>query len=302
MLTVRGLRIPVEATGIANGTGGMPMRWHALNRAAAAGLVALLFPAIASGDARHVTLSSQTANVRVQTPRGARHSAVVVLASGAGRWRRLTSALGDRLSADGYAVISLDARSYVIEATRRSGGLAPAAVGEDYLAILRYADEWFPGRHRVFLLGVSEGAGLALVAAADPRVRALLAGVVGVETPPTVSLRYPYWKWTTWITHQDMENRSVAMADYVAAVAPIPVASIYGTSATGGLTEMAQRTFESGGEPRRLVVIGTDRPQFDDARQALFEALYDCFAWSTRVTPPSNTVSTAGGRPAGDTP
>lgn len=281
-------------------------RWSpftALSLLGASCVAALASPTFAFGDTRHVVLSSQTASVRVQTPPGTSPSAAVVVASGVDGWRGLTSDVGDRLAADGYAVITVDTRSYLLEATRRSGALTPTAVREDYLAVLRYVHEWFPDLHRVFLLGVSEGGGLALVAAADPRVGAQLTGVVGVETPVAVSLRSPYWNWTSWITHKDAEDVSVAAVDYVAAVAPVPVALIYGTHDVGGPIETAQKIFDSGGEPRRLTVIGSERSLFDDVREPLFNALQDCLAWSTHVRQPSSThVSAAGVLTARSTP
>ncbi len=274
---------------------GVPMFRQALNVFSGACFVALALPTLASGDTRHVVLSSQTVSVRVQTAPGTSPSAAVVVASGIDGWRGLASDVGERLSTDGYAVIGLDTRSYLIEATRRSGALSPAAVAEDYLAVLRRVHEWFPDLQRVFLLGVSEGAGLALVAAADPRVGLQLAGVVGLETPGTVSLRSPYWTWTSWITHKDEDSVPIAAVDYVAAVAPVPVAFIYGTHDMAGSTETAQTIFDRGGEPRRLAVIETERVLFDDAREQLFDTIHDCLAWSTHFTRPSSTqVSVVG--------
>ena len=268
---------------------------QALNVLGGACIVALAVPSFAFGDTRHVVLSSQTVSVRVQTAPGTSPSAAVVVASGIDGWRGLTSDVGDRLSADGYAVIGLDTKSYLIEATRRSGALAPAAVAEDYLVVLRRVHEWFPALQHVFLLGVSEGAGLVLVAGADPRVGGQLAGVVGVDTPSTVSLRSPYWNWTSWITHKDAEDVSVAAGDYVAAVAPVPVVLIYGTHDIDGPTDTAQKVFDSGRDPRRLTVITTERTSFDDVREPLFNALQDCLAWSVRIMQPSSTdVSTPG--------
>lgn len=223
---------------------------QALNVLGGACIGALAVPSFAFGDTRHVVLSSQTISLRVQTAPGASPSAAVVVASGIDGWRGLTSDVGERLSADGHAVIGLDTKNYLIEVTRRSGALAPAAVAEDYLAVLRRVHEWFPALQHVFLLGVSEGAGLVLVAGADPRVGGQLAGVVGVDTPSTVSLRSPY---------------------------------------------RTQKIFDSGREPRRLTVIGTERALFDNAREPLFNAVRNCLGWSTHLMQPSASHASAAG-------
>lgn len=243
MLTGRSWALRAAALTTRGVSCGAPMLRRALNVVAAV-CVMLASPTFAAGDTRQVVLSSQTASLRVQTP-AMSPSAAVLVASGAEGWRGLTRDIGDQVSADGYVVIGLDTRSYLMEATRRAGALSSVAVGEDYLAVLRHVHEWFPDIHHVFLLGVSEGGGLALVAAADPRVGAQLV--------------------------------------------------IYGTHDIEPPIDTTHQIFERGGEPRRLTVLATERPLFNDARESLFDAVHACLAWSTHVRQPASThVSAAG--------
>lgn len=301
MLTGRGWSLCAEGLTAGGIHGGAPMRRRWSNVFAVVCLTLLASPTFAADDTRQVVLSGQPASLRVQTPPGMRPSAVVVVASGADGWQGLTRDIGDQLSADGYVVIGLDTKRYLMEATRRAGALPSAAVSEDYLALLRRVHQWFPDIDHVFLLGVSDGGGLALVAAADPRVGAQLTGVVGVETPSRVSLRAPYWNWTSWITHKDAADVSVVSGDYVAAVAPVPVAFIYAARDLEPSLDTTQQMFERGGEPRRLTVIGTERPLFNDAREFLFKAVHDCLAWSAHVVRPlSAAVSRIDGPTAKD--
>ncbi|HQZ39773.1 MAG TPA: AcvB/VirJ family lysyl-phosphatidylglycerol hydrolase [Vicinamibacterales bacterium] len=251
----------------------------------ALGLTVLAAPAHATGSSRQVELFSQSLALHVAAPSGQPLKAVVVVTSTGDGWRGLARTVAEHLTSDGYAVLGLDARTYLLEATRLSGGLAPAAVPEDYLAILRSAHEWFPGAQRFFLIGISEGAGLSLVAAADPRVSAQLTGVVGVETPTGVSLRTPYWNWTSWITHKDADQMTVDSVDYLAAVAPTPVSFIHATDDPAAPLDAVQAVFANGGEPRRLDQIASERPAFDDAPRAFFSALRGCLEWSTRRSP-----------------
>ncbi len=303
MLTGRGWSLRAVAMTTRDVNCGAPMLRRGLNVLAAVCVTVLASPTVAAGDTRQIVLSSQTASMRVQMPLGTRPLAAVLVASGANGWRGVTSEIGDQLSADGYVVIGLDTRSYLMEATRRSGALPSDAVGEDYLAVLRRVHEWFPDIHRVFLLGVAEGGGLALLAAADARVGGQLAGVVGVETPSTVSLRSPYWNWTSWITHKEADDVAVAAVDYVAAVAPVPVALIYGTHDIEPPIDTAHQIFERAGEPRRLTIIGTERPLFHGARQSLFNAVRECLGWSMHLMQPSaSQVSATGVRSARATP
>ena len=264
----------------------------------AACLVALTSVSAAFADTRDVELAHQTVHVLVQTPVGTQASVVVVVASGAAGWRGLTSDVGDRLSAAGYAVVGLDTRSYLIEGTRLFGALAPADLGDDYLAVLRSVRGWFPDVQFVYLLGVSEGAGLAVVAAADPRVGTQLTGLVGLETPRAVSLRSPYWTWTTWITHRDADEASVLTGDYLAAVAPVPVTFIDAPCEPGGRCASAHATFDRGGEPRRWAVIDTGGPPVDGTQDRLVDALRRSFEWSVAVSRSSDPDAPAVGGPA----
>ncbi len=263
--------------------------WRSAVLLGAVALGVLAAPTLALGATRKVVLESQSATLEVRAPDGASASAVVIVTSDLDGWRGLTRALGDQLAGDGYAVIGLDARSYLLEATRRSGSVAPATVPEDYLVVLRLAHTWFPEAQQTFLIGVSEGAGLSILAATDRRVGAQLTGVVGIETSGSVPLRSPYWAWTSWITHRDVDSALVPIADFVAAVAPTPLSFIDSTHRAG--PPDVEALFAHGGEPRRLAFLETQRTQLDDVRDELFAVLHACLDWSTRVATKESRVS-----------
>ena len=65
------------------------------------------------------------------------------------------------------------------------GTLRPEDVPADYRALLDYANRG--ASVKPVLVGVSEGAGLSILAAADPRMHIAAAGVVGVGLPVTTS-------------------------------------------------------------------------------------------------------------------
>ncbi len=262
-----------------------------------AGLAIVVSAQRAVGESRRVVLHSQSTTLQVDVPHGTRRSAVVIVISGLEGWRGLTAAVGDHLSEDGYAVIGLDARSYLIEATRLSGSLTPDVVAEDLLMVLRLAQRWLPEAQHTFLIGISEGAGLSIVGAADRRVGGQLTGVVAMDTPGTVPLRSPYWAWTSWITHREVDAARVPTAAYVAAVAPTPLSLIDSTYRSEPPADAVDTLFARGGEPRRLALVASARPQFNDARDALFGILRSCLEWSAHVSPIESSVA-AGSRVA----
>ncbi|MEO8519763.1 MAG: AcvB/VirJ family lysyl-phosphatidylglycerol hydrolase [Acidobacteriota bacterium] len=246
----------------------------------------------ALGESRRAVLHSQSTTIQVKVPGGLNRSAAVIVISGMDGWHGLTAAVGDQLSEDGYTVIGLDARSYLIEATRLSGSLTPAVLAEDLVMVLHLARGWFPEAQQTFLLGIFEGAGLSIVAAADRRVGAQLTGVLAIDTPGAVPLRSPFWAWTSWITHREVDGVSVPTAAYVAAVAPTPLSLIDRTYRSELPSDTVDTLFARGGEPRRLALVESRRPEFNDARDQLFGVLRSCLEWSTHVSPIEFGVTT----------
>src|SRR4030095_14884907 len=100
---------------------------------------------------------------------GVRGGPPVVLSSGDGGWIHLAPHVADVLAAHGYFVVGFDARAYLSSFTDGRSGLRPNDVGADYLALTRFAAQ---GSHaRPILIGVSEGAGLSVLAACDPAAK-----------------------------------------------------------------------------------------------------------------------------------
>ena len=259
-------------------------------------LTCLAVPAHAGWVSRQIDLSRQTATVRVDAPTDAPVRAVVVVTSTSDGWRGIAVALSDRLVVDGYAVVGLDAHSYLLEATRRGGGLAPSEVASDYRAVLQAAHQWFPAAEDLFLLGIADGGGLSLMAAADPTVGARLTGLVAAGIPSGVPLSAAYWNWTSWVTHRDLDEPTANSADYVAAVAPTPLSLIHAFEDPAMPLDAVEALFASGGEPRRLDLIASERPMFGDASEQFFNTVHGCLHWSMRFSHHHAAASSAAAR------
>ena len=205
---------------------------------------------------------------------------VVVMSSGDAGWRGLAKDLGETLADRGYDVIGVDSKAYLTAGTKRAGRLTPDDVQEDYLQLVRITRHWFPDRP-VVLAGVSEGAGLSILAAADRRVAARLAGVLGLGTPDTVTLGWHFWNWTVWLTHKEPDEPSVATSPYLAALAPTPVLLVHSTHDEYVPVEMARALFAHAREPRRLTVLEAQNHAFSDARGPLLASVLEGLRWFT---------------------
>jgi type IV secretory pathway VirJ component len=248
-----------------------------------AALLLLLAAANLHAETREAVLAHHD-SLSVEILRGrpaGRALGVVVMSSGDAGWRGLAKDLGETLADHGYDVIGLDSKAYLTAGTRRSGSLTPDDVQEDYLRLVRVARRWFPDRP-VILAGVSEGAGLSILAAADRRVAARLAGVLGLGTPDTVTLGWHFWNWTVWLTHREPGEPSAATSPYLAALAPTPVLLVHSTHDEYVPVETARALFAHAREPRRLTVIEAQNHAFRDARAALLASVLDGLRWFTR--------------------
>ena len=105
----------------------------------------------------------------------------MIVSSGDGGWVHLGPHIADVLAAHGFFVVGFDVKGYLAGFTSASGPLRPEDVPGDYRVLLDFAAGGVSVRP--VLVGVSEGAGLSVLAAADPRVHAAAAGVVGVGLP-----------------------------------------------------------------------------------------------------------------------
>jgi alpha-beta hydrolase superfamily lysophospholipase len=207
--------------------------------------------------------------------------ATVILASSDLGWAGFVTDLGDRLAAKGCDIVGLDTRAYLTSATRRSGALDPATVPSDFLVLVDAAERWRP-RQPTFLVGISEGAGLSIVAAADGRVSRYLNGVVGLGTPATVTLGWHFWDWTTWVTHRNVDEPSVALVPYLSAVT-VPVAFVHSTRDEFVPLNTVRELYGHAGPARRLDVMPARNHRFSDARAEVTAKVVECLEWARRA-------------------
>ena len=244
---------------------------------------AALLPLLAAGglraESRDAALAHGALSIEVLRGRssGSMRGVVVVASSDVG-WHGLGKDLGEKLAELGYDVLGLDSKAYLTAGTKRAGSLTPEAVQEDYLRLVLTARQWFPDRP-IVLAGVSEGAGLSILGAADRRVAAKIAGVVGLGTPDTVTLGWHFWNWTVWVTHKEPDEPSVLTAPYLTALAPTPVLLVHSTHDEYVPIETARDLFAHARDPRRLAVLEARNHRFGDARERLFASVLEGLRW-----------------------
>ncbi len=160
-----------------------------------AGLVMSLLLPVAGGAPPPATetlaIRGHEQRVRVY---GSRGGPVAVVASGDGGWVHLGPQVAEFLSSWGYFVVGFDAKAYLSSFTGGGRTLSTKDVPGDFAALLEYGARGTTAPP--LLLGVSEGAALAVLATTDDATKPKVAGVIALGLPDRASPP-PGYRW--WV-------------------------------------------------------------------------------------------------------
>jgi fermentation-respiration switch protein FrsA (DUF1100 family) len=208
---------------------------------------------------------------------GVRGGPPVVLSSGDGGWIHLAPHVAGVLAAHGYFVVGFDARAYLSSFTDGRSGLRPNEVGADYLALTRFAAQ---GSHaRPILIGVSEGAGLSVLAACDPAAKSAMAGVLGLGLPDINELA---WRWkdaVIYVTHRVPNEPTFRASSIVNCMTPVPLAAIHSTGDEFVALADVQRVLDAAREPKKLWVVNASDHRFTSNLAEFDRRLLEALSW-----------------------
>ena len=165
--------------------------------------IALAVATAAPAQAQSATPRSETVAVRghaftVHTY-GARGGRPMVVTSGDGGWMHLGPYVAETLAGRGCFVVGVDARAYLSLFTSGATTLRPEDEPGDYRVFADFAARG--STTKPILVGVSEGAGLSLLAATDPRTRDAIGGVLGLGLPDLNELGWHWRDALIYLTH-----------------------------------------------------------------------------------------------------
>ncbi|MBZ5516917.1 MAG: hypothetical protein LAN62_19125 [Acidobacteriia bacterium] len=204
-------------------------------------------------------------------------SPAVIVASGDGGWHGFVVEIAQYIADHGYPTLGVDAKEYLFTLSKAKA-LEPAQVTGDFGTIIRFAKEQ-SGAKSVVLVGWSEGAGLVVLGALDPGVRADLRGVVAIGLPELNELA---WRWSDsiiYVTHKVPKEPTFNSKDYVGKLPPVPLTMIQSAHDEFVPLEKAREIFASAGEPKQIVCVEAKDHHFENQRPAFYQALDRAFAW-----------------------
>ena len=208
---------------------------------------------------------------------GTRGGTPVIVSSGDGGWVHLGPQVAVLLASRGYFVVGFDVKAYLESFTSGSTTLRTQDVPGDYRTLLAYAGRG--SSDKPVLVGVSEGAGLSVLAAGDATTKALLAGVVTLGLPDLNELG---WRWKDaliYVTHGVPNEPTFRARDVVSQLAPVPLAALQSTQDEFVPVAEVQGVLAQAHDPKRLWLIEAADHRFSDNRDALWRSLKEAIAW-----------------------
>jgi fermentation-respiration switch protein FrsA (DUF1100 family) len=263
-----------------------PVSRHPAGRLVAVVTLTVMLSASGSGTQ---DVSSQTTERLVirgqpQTLRlyGPRNGDPFIVSSGDGGWIHLGPHVAEVLSRAGFFVVGFDTRAYLAGFT--SGGTTIGSQQEpvDYRLLVEFAAR--RSGKKPTLIGVSEGAGLSVLAATDPGTKTLIAGVIGLGLPDLNELG---WRWRDsliYLTHGVPNEPTFSAVAIVKNVAPLPLGAIHSSEDEFVPLSEVQRIIQGAGEPKKLWIVKASDHRFSDNQPEFDRCLMEAIAWVKQKT------------------
>jgi alpha-beta hydrolase superfamily lysophospholipase len=213
---------------------------------------------------------------------GARGNAPVIVSSGDGGWLHLGPHVAETLASSGHFVVGFDVKAY-LESFTGDAALRPADVANDYRMLVDFASRGAAAKP--ILVGVSEGAGLSVLAAGDPQLKSTIGGVIALGLPERNELA---WRWTDsiiYLTHRSPHEPSFSASSIVDRVAPVPLAAIHSTHDEFVPVDQVRQILTRASEPKRLWVVDAANHRFSDNLGEFDQRLLDAIDWIATHSP-----------------
>ncbi len=210
-------------------------------------------------------------------------------ATGDGGWRGKDADTYRRLTRWGYPVAGFSAPDYLSHLGFVSGTTTPERLARDYQRMIEFAKQTLnlPATTRTVLVGVSRGAGLAVVAAGRTGLNVELAGVLAVAlTKEEEYVRH--YRVIPGRTPSDMPTRELVefqTYEYLDRLRSVPLVVIQSTGDNYLPAADARKLFGADTDLRRFVPVESRDHSFDGARDALYKQMASALAWMSARQP-----------------
>lgn len=215
----------------------------------------------------------------VQTLRlyGSRGNPPVIVSSGDGGWMHLGPHVAETLSAKGYFVVGFDVKAYLASFTSGRTTLRPEDEPGDYKVLVDFAARG--ATQKPLLVGVSEGAGLSVLAATDPVTKDSISGVIGLGLGDINELAWRFRDSIIYLTKGVPNEPSFSATAIAGRVTPAPLAAIHATHDEYVPLPEIRQLMDRANEPKRLWVIEASDHRFSNNVAEFDRRLLEAVAW-----------------------
>lgn len=217
-----------------------------------------------------IGLRGHTQSLYLSGPRG---GTPVIVSSGDGGWIHLAPHVTQLLAARGFFVVGLNVRAYLSSGTT----LRPADEADDFRTLIRFATA--DSGKKAILIGVSEGAGLSVLAASDGGIKPIIAGVIGLGLPDINELA---WRWQDsmiYLTHGVPNEPTFSARAIIGKMTPVPLAAIHSTHDEFVPLSEIHTLMQAAGEPKKLWVVEAVNHRFANNIPEFDRVLLEAVTW-----------------------
>jgi fermentation-respiration switch protein FrsA (DUF1100 family) len=207
----------------------------------------------------------------------------IVVSSGDGGWVHLAPHVAEVLSARGFFVVGFDTKSYLESMTSGKTGVRVEDEPGDYKVLAEYAARG--STKKPILIGVSEGAGLSVLAASDPGTKQVIGGVVGLGLPDMNELAWHWKDALIYITHTAPNEPMFSSAAFVHNVSPVPLAVIHSTHDEFVSVKELNAVFAAAADPKKLWLVEASNHRFSDNLLVFDQRLSEALEWIKKNQP-----------------
>jgi hypothetical protein len=239
--------------------------------------------------ARTVTLNlrgkEQSIQVYDPVPGAPKRSFQVLVTSGDLGWLGISGDVPGHLQDQGYRAIGFNARTYVSSFTGSNGAhLDESQIPADYQAVMDcVADSKYP---REFVsIGVSEGAGLAVLAMGQPKASAQCLGVIGLGLPIKTALGWRWTDFTSWISKREPNEPEVNSKDFLVRL-KVPIVLVHSIHDEYDLIDNVRAVFNEAPEPKRFIPVDASNHRFSNKISEVMDIIDKSLAWIQSLRQP----------------
>ena len=208
---------------------------------------------------------------------GVKNVQKVLFLCGDGGWRGFALDIAAEMAKAGYDVYGFDTKHYLESFTTDAGALKEEDVQRDLAQVAKWMQtRW---RERITLVGWSQGAGMAVLAAASPDDQTVFNGVLTFGLSNTAVLGWRLRDDVTYITGADPDEPMFHTNDYIPKVAPLPLYMIQSSGDQFIAKEEAEGLFAAAQQPKLYKAVQAQNHAFDGNTEGLFQALREGLAW-----------------------